>query len=407
MSTRQKQKCLPAKYGLSSEVKFCKRCVYSNQRPCSSPEFKYGKGTPRVTLTLDKKEVCVPCRYHEYEETEVDWKQREKELLKLLDRHRSKDGSYDVIIPGSGGKDSHYQAYVLKYKYGMNPLTVTWASHLYTQVGWENFQKWVHMGGYDNILVTPNGQVHRLLTKLAFENLLHPFQPFIVGQKQIGPHMAIKYNTPLVMYGESAAETGLQVKGKGNTMETHLFTTKDISSIKLGGVSLSELEKKYGVSKKDLQPYLPPTPEMLKKHQVEVHYLGYYVPWRPLEHAYLAERQTGWQPNTERTEGTFTRYASLDDKTDGFHYYTTFIKFGFGRATHDAAQMIRNGYITREEGIALVHKYDGEFPQKYFGEFLDYIGISEKRFWELIEKGRSPHLWKKEKGEWKLRHQVR
>ena len=117
--------------------------------------------------------------------SEIDWELREKELIKLLDEHRKPKG-YDVIVPGSGGKDSAYTAHLLKYKYGMNPLTVMWAPHLYTQIGWQNFQNWMHVGGLDNILFTPNGRLHRRLTKLAFNKLLHSLQDFIVGQRIIG-----------------------------------------------------------------------------------------------------------------------------------------------------------------------------------------------------------------------------
>ena len=89
-----------------------------------------------------------------------------------------------------------------------------------------------------------------------------------------------------------------------------------------------------------------------------------------------------------------------------FHYYTTLIKFGIGRATYDAAQEIRNGKITREEGVLLVDKFDQEFPKKYFSEFLNYISLSENEFHDTVDKFRSPHLWIKDQNEWKLRHTV-
>ena len=114
----------------------------------------------------------------------INWEEREKKLVDLCNKYRKNNG-YDCIIPGSGGKDSAFASHILKYKYGMNPLTVTWAPHLYTDIGWQNFTNWCHVGGFDNILFTPNGKLHRLLTKLAFENLFHPFQPFIIGQKII------------------------------------------------------------------------------------------------------------------------------------------------------------------------------------------------------------------------------
>ena len=113
----------------------------------------------------------------------------------------ARKGYYDCIVPGSGGKDSSFTAHILKYKYNMNPLTVTWAPHVYTDVGFENFQKWIRPG-LDNILTTPNGKVHRLLTKLAFENLVHPFQPFIIGQRHVAPKASEMYGVPLVFFME-------------------------------------------------------------------------------------------------------------------------------------------------------------------------------------------------------------
>ena len=97
----------------------------------------------------------------------IDWIEREKQLRDLLDKHRRKDGKFDVIVPGSGGKDSIYVAHLLKYKYEMNPLTVTWAPHIYTDIGKQNFYNWLN-AGFDNILVTPNPRVHKILTKKAF-----------------------------------------------------------------------------------------------------------------------------------------------------------------------------------------------------------------------------------------------
>ena len=115
---------------------------------------------------------------------------------------------------------------------------------------------------------------------------------------------------------------------------------------------------------------------------------------------------TGFQSNHERSEGTYSKYASLDDRTDGFHYYMGFIKFGIGRTTSDSAHEIRDGHITRDEGIALVRRYDGEFPKKYFKEFLAYLDITEEYFWEVVDSFRKPHLWEKVNGEWRLKHQI-
>ena len=196
-------------YGLPEEIKFCKKCIISNQRPSSSVEFK-SQNNQKKGIVFDKNGICDACNYNEIK-NKIDWEEREKQLIELCNKYRKKSG-YDCVIPGSGGKDSAYTSHILKYKYGMNPLTVTWAPHLYTDIGWKNFTNWLHVGGFDNILFTPNGKLHRLLTKLAFENLLHPFQPFIIGQKIIGPLAALKFNIPLIFYGENQAEYGNSIK---------------------------------------------------------------------------------------------------------------------------------------------------------------------------------------------------
>ena len=392
-------------YGLPEKVVFCTKCVMSNQRPQSVIEFKsYNNQKSGLKINLDSS-VCDACNYNEIKK-EIDWKKREKELIKLLEKHRKPCG-YDCLVPGSGGKDSAYTAHVLKYKYGMNPLTITWAPHIYTDIGWKNFDNWIKIGGFDNILFTPNGKVHKLLTKLAFKNLLHPFQPFIIGQKIIGPLMALKFDIPLIFYGENQAEYGNEIDENSNPkMDSKFFSNLKNSEIFLGGEKLLKITKKYNFSLNDFEPYMPPSLNELNEKKVEQRYLGYYLKWDPQECYYYAAKHTGFRPNTERTEGSYSKYSSIDDKIDPFHYYLTHIKFGLGRASYDAAQEIRNEKITRDEGINLVKKYDSEFPKKYFKEFLDYIGINENDFFSTLDQFRSPHLWKKNKNELELLQKI-
>ena len=396
-----------AYFGLPENVLFCKRCVISNQRPSSSVEFKHRHDEKKATIGFGDDGVCDACRYHEVKDRQIQWDKREQALLKVLEKHRSNNGGYDVIVPGSGGKDSAFTSHILKYKYGMNPLTVTWAPHKYTQIGWKNFESWMHVGGLDNILFTPNGRLHRYLTQQAFLNLLHPFQPFIVGQRIIGPTMAARFGVKLVMYGENQAEYGnAPEENYKPTMDRKFFSVGSPEEMILGGRQVKDIIAGKRFNLNDFAPYIAPDADYLESRGVEVHYLGYYLKWDPQECYYYAVENTGFQANTERTEGTYSKYSSIDDQIDMFHYYTTLAKFGIGRATYDAAQEIRNGKITREEGVNLVKKFDQEFPQKYYQEFLQYIDITEDCFRETVDRFRSPHLWSKEGGEWKLKHAV-
>jgi N-acetyl sugar amidotransferase len=246
MSELKTNKSLETKYGLPAEVKFCRSCVISNQRPNSAVEYKHTKSTKKETIHFNEDGVCDACRIAEQKKATVDWDQREQELRDLCDRYRRTDGHYDCLIPGSGGKDSFYQAHVLKNKYGMHPLTVTWAPHLYTDWGWKNFQAWIH-AGFDNYLCTPNGRVHRLLTRLAVDNLFHPFQPFMFGQKFLGPKMAALFDIPLVFYGENEAEYGNPISDNSSAQRDFAyFSVEDKSQVFLGGASVEDLTEKYG-----------------------------------------------------------------------------------------------------------------------------------------------------------------
>jgi N-acetyl sugar amidotransferase len=201
------EKKLETRWGLPGEVVFCKRCVMSNQRPTSSIEFKHTAAHRHRALHFDSDGICDACRVNE-QKNFIDWKKREEELLALLDEYRRNDGYYDCIVPGSGGKDSVYAAHLLKYKYGMHPLTITWPPLLYTDYGLRNFRNWLEVGGFDNVTFKPNGRVMKLLTRLSIENILHPFQTFILGQKNLAPKIALKYGVPLIFYGENEAEYG-------------------------------------------------------------------------------------------------------------------------------------------------------------------------------------------------------
>ncbi len=395
-------------YGLPSEVKFCIRCVMSNQKPNSTPEFKHKLNNKKSTLEIDELGVCSACRVAESKE-KINWVDREEQLLKLLDKHRKNDGSYDCLVPGSGGKDSAYQSHVLKYKYGMNPLTVTWPPIMYTDYGYDNFKNWLEIGGFDNISYHRNGKILKLLTKLSVENLLHPFQTFILGQMNIAPKIASNFGIDLIFYGENPTEYGNAiVENYTSIKKKSYFTMKNIDEIYLGGVSVKELKEKYGVSQNDLIPYLPMLNDDIINSKTEVHYLGYYLKWTPQEVYYYSVENTGFKARPFRSQGTYGKYQSIDDKIDDLHFYTTFIKFGIGRATYDASQEIRNKHLTREEGVALVKRFDGEFPDRYFNDIMEFLEIDSDYFKEkLINRFRSPHLWGKESnGNWKLRHTV-
>ena len=410
------------KYGLPRYVAFCKRCVISNQRPNSAVEFKHTEHSKKATINFNDEGVCDACTFAEQKHGTINWKDREDQLAVQCDRFRSKLG-YDCLLPGSGGKDSFYASHYLRKRFGMHPLTVTWAPHVYTEWGWRNFQSWIH-AGHDNQLMTPNGQVHRLLTRLAVDKLFHPFQAFMLGQKSLAPKMALLHQIPFVVYGENEAEYGNPIGDTSSAKRDHAYyANNDPAEVYLGGVSVKSLIDDFGLEQQDLLPYMPADPAALERAQVEVHYLGYYLKWHPQSAYYYAVEHGGFEASPERTPGTYSKYNSIDDRIDDFHYHTTFVKFGIGRATYDSAQEVRSGDITRDEAVALVRRYDGEFPQRFADEIFKYLSIPEREFGKaaqqfeqpmldrayydrLADNFRSPHLWRWQDGQWALRHTV-
>lgn len=419
---------MKTRFNLPSKIIFCKSCVMSNQRPSSISEFfhiKERKGAKY--LNINKKDgICDGCKQNYFKEKKIDWTIRQKKLVKLLDKYRKSNGEYDCLVPGSGGKDSAYQAHILKYKYGMNPLVVTWPPILYTEYGLKNYNNWINIGGFDSLVVRPNGRVMKKLTKLSILNLLHPFQTFILGQKNIAPKIAAKFDIKLVFYGENEAEYGNpKVQNNDSKVSAALYESHlDIENFVLGGVKVKELIENYGVKLSELQSYLPlEKGDPNKISNLDFRYLGYYLKWHPQSCYYYSVDNCDFEAAPERTVGTYSKYNSIDDKVDDLHYYTTYIKFGIGRATYDAAQEIRSKDIEREEGVSLVKKFDGEYPERFQKEIFEYLSLNKRDFSEaysmfeqpkfdrkyfdnLCDNFRSAHIWYNENGKWYLRKTV-
>ena len=377
-----------------ADVRYCVKCVMSNQRP---------------RIRFDDEGVCSACRYWERKKL-IDWSARADALGDLLDSHRSPSGAYDVIVPGSGGKDSAYVAHELKTRWGMHPLTVTWAPFSYTDIGLRNLQAFIH-SGFDNLLATPNGLLHRKLTLMSTALVGDPFLPFIWGQISYAFHIAKSLDIPLVFFGENGeAEYGGSVETEelsgmpvSTWSENYWKGVTPTSMVDIGReIGLISDEEANAISRF----YFPPDLETASR-RLEHHWYGYFVEWKPQDNFYYCAENTGFRANPEgRSEATYSKYASLDDSTDGFHYYFGLLKFGVGRATSDAAHEVREGLIDRDEAISLVRRFELEFPSRNFDFFLDYVGLNREQFDVLAGKFRAEHLWEFERDGWALKFPI-
>tara|TARA_A100001015_G_C15013818_1_gene724504 strand:+ start:1326 stop:2543 length:1218 start_codon:yes stop_codon:yes gene_type:complete len=399
--------------GLPLEIEYCKKCNLINQRPTSINEYFHLPNSKQTTVEFTDG-VCSACNFVDIELNKINWKLREKELKNLCDKYRKNNGEYDCVVPGSGGKDSVFASYILKYKYKMKPLTVTWTPNLYTEIGWNNFQKWLHKGGFDNYLYTPNPVIMRKLTRESTKNLLHPFQPFILGQKTFALKMASLFNIKLIFYGEVSGKGGKKISHNVKSFsdikdqqgfEMDPLNGKKFSDVFIGGKKVEEYLDE-GLSMNDLKSYKPLEIEKIKNEKMDFYYLGYFLKWIPQEMYYFSQEKIDFEANDVRTEGTYTKFCSLDDKIDGFHFYTFYIKYGHGRAMSDAVSDTRHGHITREEGKSLIKKYDGEYPIRHEKAFLDYISMDKVELINLCNKFRPKHLWDKISGKWVLKKKL-
>jgi len=413
-------------FNMPFEVKFCKKCVISNQRPNSEVEYTHTPRTKKIFIKFNNNNICQACEVAEEKKKQINWDSRHEELEKYCNEHRSKNGYYDCLVPGSGGKDSFFASHVLKYKYKMNPLTITWAPHMYTQWGIKNMENWVN-AGFDNYLITPNRKVQRLLTRIALENLFHPFQPFMFGQKMLAPKLAKKLGINLIFYGENNAEYGNDAEDlKSNIMNDKFFSVEryDEDNIFIGGLSLRELKNNFKLTDNDLSNYLPILKKDFNNSNIQVHFLSHYIKWHPQSNYYYAVKYGNFITSPERMPGTYTKYSSIDDKMEDFNYYTLGIKYGLGWTSYIASFEVRDGDLTRDEAVALVKKYDLEFPKRFSNDFYEYLTVKKNElpeaykqfekpefdhnyFIDLHDKFRSPHLWGlNNQHEWELRETV-
>ncbi len=334
-------------------IRYCTRCLFPDTKP---------------DLSFDEKGVCNAC--HNFENRpEVDWNERKQELLRILERYRSKNGSnWDCIVPVSGGKDSHFQT-IKMLELGMNPLCVTGTTCDLSEIGRRNIENLKSLG-VDYIEVTTNRVVRRKLNRIGLIQVGDISWPEHVTIFTVPIRIAVQMNIPLIIWGENPQN---EYGGPASATENNTLDRRWLEEFGgLLGLRVSDLVGIDGIEKRHLIPFTYPSDEELKRVGVTGLFLGYYLPWDGYSNALLAQ---GFGFNTWHTtvEGSVVNYENLDNYQTGIHDYFKFLKFGFGRATDIASLHIRRGRISREEGLALVKRHDGKFPWTYLGKPIEKI----------------------------------
>jgi N-acetyl sugar amidotransferase len=331
-----------------NNIFWCKNCVMMSTRP---------------RLTFDKRGFCSACQWAE-EKKKLDWNKRQNLLKDLLQKHKSNDLKYDCITTVSGGKDGSYVSHNIKNKYGMNPLTVTFRPSMETQLGKENLQSFVDRG-YDHIHITGNSEAMRILNRIGLIEMGIPYYGWLAGIHTSVLRIALQMKIPLIFYSEDGeVEYGGDMKHKDSGiygMDYQISTYLESGYNKV--ISKAKAE---GLTEKQLYWFTFPSKDEFDDLNIEITHYSFYENWDPYRNYLVAKEHCGLKENKTLNEGTYTNYSMTDSILFELHMYFMYLKFGFARATSDAAIDVRRGAMSRDQAVELVRLYDDIYPEKNF-----------------------------------------
>jgi N-acetyl sugar amidotransferase len=370
----------------TDDVKWCSNCLAMSTRP---------------RITFDERGWCNACRWMEAKKN-LDWRQREKELGSLLDKHRRTDGSFDCLVPVSGGKDGSYVAYNLKHKYGMNPLCLTVTPALPLELGEKNLRAFVE-SGFNHISVNPAFEAMRKLNRRGFTEMGFPYFGWMIGILAAPLKMAAQLGIGLIFYGEDGE---VEYGGSTETDKNPIYDVRYMKKIYLEG-GYDKVFNELEIKESDLSFFRFPSDELLAKSPIDITHWSYFENWDPYRNYLVAKQHCGLKEAEESNNGTFTNFAQNDQALYALHTYLMYLKFGFGRANQDASIEIRRGAMDREQAVNLVRLYDGHYPEEFIDTYLDYYQMSKKEFDAVLDRYANTQLFTKIDGRWSPNYVVK
>ena len=367
------------------KVKYCKKCVM----PSSSAS----------PVEFDEAGICSGCNTNS-DGQDINWERRSKQLKRLIEEYRSPDGTnYDCIIPVSGGKDSYFQVHLIKNVYGLNPLLVTYNANNWLDVGYENLHNMREVFGCDHIFFTPSISLLKRLNRLCFKKMGDMNWHAHCGIQTYPYIIAVKYNIPLIIDGEHGFMDLTGMHSYNDYVElTQRFRLEHVQR----GYDWYDMidDKVDKIQKNEMISYMFPADEDIKSVGVRGIYIGNYVKWSGNHNAMIA-KEYGWKEADFEFERTYRKISNLDDMHEnGIHDYLKYIKFGYGRATDHVCKDIREGLITRADGIKIVKKMDSVKPSD-LKRWLNYVDMTEKEFDKIADTFRDKRVWVKDNsGNW-------
>jgi len=361
---------------LPPPTQWCSRCVY----PSSSA----------IPLYFDDKRVCSGCRVHD-QKKDIDWDQRLNLLLEEIEPYRRSYG-YECVIGVSGGKDSYYQAHFVKEKLGLKPLLVTYNGNNFLDVGWRNMMRMKDVFNVDHIIVSPGTDMLIRMNRLGFRKCGDMNWQNHCGIFTQPMKVACQMNIPLVFWGEHG---WTDLGGMLSMHDFPEFTYRYRKDQGLRGYDWHDFvgDAEDPIQEHELECFKYPSDDEVRKVGLRGLFIGMYDKWDANAHTQLVIDRYGWEPSPVPFERTYRTMSNLDDRYEnGVHDYLKWVKFGYGRATDHACKDIRSGYISREQGIEMVRKYDHVRSSDLY-YWLDYVGRSEEWFDTIANSFRSPKVW--------------
>jgi N-acetyl sugar amidotransferase len=364
---------------------YCRRCVNPNAS---------------VNVAFDDAGVCSACLLQGQVSalTPESWDARRKKWLELVERAKTQSVSnYDCVVPVSGGKDSYFQVHTA-LEHGLKPLLVTYHGNNYLPEGQGNLDRMRQVLGVDHIVFGPSVPVLRKLNRSCFEIMGDMNWHCHAGIKIFPMQVAARLRVPLVIWGEIT----WSIAGMFDLDDYVQYNKRTVFEHDLRGYTVeSILERTPGLTAKDLAWLRMPSDQEFADSGTVGIYIGNFFDWDPNKHTRDMVERYGFETAREPFERTYRRMSNLDDMHEnGVHDYMKFIKFGYGRATDHASKDIRSGYMTREEGVAMVRKYDHVKPMRDLKRWLEYVGMSEDEFDRIADGFRDPRVWWIEDGKW-------
>jgi len=341
------------------------------------------------TIEFDANGVCGVCRQIEYKEAQIDWPARRRQLDELIERYRGK-GLYDCIVPFSGGKDSTFQLWYVVRELKLKPLVVRFNHWGYRPLVEENNTRTFKKLGVDVVEFTPSWHVVR---ELMLESLKrrgdfcwHCHTGIYAGVM----HMAVRFDTPLIIWGESTAEYHSWYTYE----EMEEVDEKRFNRMMNLGMTADDMYEflQGRVEKRDLWMFSYPPRKDLLRLGCRSMCLGNYIKWDTKKHVETIQRELGWQGQATEGVPPNYQYEKIECTFQGMRDYAKFVKRGYGRTNHLASIDVRNNRLTRKEALELERQYDGKRPAS-MEWFLKILELTESEFYEILER-HQVHPWK-------------